>query len=155
MTSPSMQGSGRRTVTSGVDDELQIIPDAGEGSGWLLFAGTVLGLAGLMRIIDSIWAFHYSGTLPDGVTLRDGILGSNLTTYAWTWLVVGVVLIVASVLILARSQIARWIGFFAAAIGALSAMTWMPYYPIWSLTYVGVAVMTFYALARYGGRDSI
>jgi hypothetical protein len=153
MTSSGMQSGVGRTVTSGVDDRLEITTDTEEGSGWLIFAGTVLGLAGLMRIMDSIWAFHYRGALPDD--LKDGILGDNLHTYAWTWLVVGVVLVVASVFILARSQIARWVGFFAAAIGALSAMTWMPYYPIWSLTYIAIAVMAFYALARYGGRDSI
>ncbi len=121
-------------------------------SGWLIFAGTMLGFAGLMRIVDSIWAFGYKGSLPDG--LKDGVLGSNLTTYAWVWLVVGAVLLIASIAILSRSQFARWIGFFAAAIGGLSAMTWMPYYPVWSLTYVGIAVFTFYALARYGGRTS-
>ena len=32
-------------------------------------------------------------------------------------------------------------------------MTWMPYYPVWSLTYVGMFVLTFYTLARYGGRQ--
>ena len=37
------------------------------GYGWLFFAGTVLGLAGLMRIIDSIWAFTYSGQTPDNL----------------------------------------------------------------------------------------
>jgi hypothetical protein len=36
----------------------------------------------------------------------------------------------------------------------VSAMAWMPYYPIWSMTYIGIAVFTFYALARYGGRVS-
>jgi hypothetical protein len=153
MTSPSMRGGGDRTVTSGVDAPFEPTTDEGEGTGWLLFAGTVIGLAGFMRIIDSMWAFHYKGALPDGVTLRDGLLGSSLETYAWTWLIVGLVLIAASGLILFRSQFARWIGYFAAAIGALSAMTWMPYYPIWSLAYVAVAVMVFYALARYGGRD--
>ena len=151
MACPSMQGGTQRTVTSGVDEPIDI--STGEGGGWPIFAGTVIGLAGLMRIVDSMWAFHYKGALPDG--LKDGVLGSNLHTYAWTWLIVGVVLIVASFFILARSQIARWIGYFAAAFAALSAMTWMPYYPIWSLTYVAVAVMVFYALARYGGRDSI
>ena len=40
----------------------------------------------------------------------------------------------------------------AAGIAALSAMTWMPYYPIWSLTYVGVAVLALYVLAAHGGR---
>lgn len=153
MTSPSMQGGGSRTVTSGVDDPVEFATDTGEGTGWLLFAGTILGLMGFMRIIDAMWAFHYKGNLPEN--LKDSVLGDNLHTYAWTWLIVGAVLIVASVFVLARSQIARWIGYFAAAIAALSAMTWMPYYPIWSLTYVAVAVMTFYALARYGGRDSI
>jgi hypothetical protein len=147
-----MQGGGERTVTSGVDDQYETM-DIGEGGGWLIFAGTIIGLMGFMRIIDSMWAFHYKGALPDG--LKDGVLGSNLHTYAWTWLVVGLVLIVSSFFIIARSQIARWIGYFAAAIAALSAMTWMPYYPIWSITYVAVAVMVFYALARYGGRDSI
>lgn len=120
------------------------------GSGWLIFAGTMLGFAGLMRIVDAIWAFGYKGSLPDG--LKDGVLGSNLTTYAWVWLIVGAVLVIASIAVLARSQLARWIGFIAATIGGLSAITWMPYYPVWSLTYIGIAVFTFYALARYGGR---
>ena len=123
------------------------------GSGWLFLAGTVLGLAGLMRIIDAIWAFRYNGQLPDN--LQDGVLGDNLTGYAWTWLIVGIILVVSSFLILSRSQIARWVGYIAAVILALSAMTWMPYYPIWSLTYVGIAVLTFYALARYGGRERV
>jgi hypothetical protein len=123
------------------------------GAGWLFFAGTILGLAGIMRIVDSIWAFSYKGALPDG--LKDGVLGSNLKHYAWAWLIVGIVLIISSALILTGSQFARWVGLFAAAIGAVSAMTWMPYYPVWSLTYVGIAVLTFYALARYGGRQPV
>jgi hypothetical protein len=57
-------------------------------------------------------------------------------------------------MVLVRSQFARWVGFFAAGVGALTAMTWMPYYPIWALTYVGLAAMTFYALAKYGGREA-
>jgi hypothetical protein len=122
------------------------------GDGWLFFAGTMLGLTGLMRIIDSIWAFTYNGTLPDG--LKDGLLGSNLNNYGWTWLIVGCVLILASFMVLVRSQFARWIGFVASGLAALSALTWMPYYPIWSLTYIGLATLTFYALARFGGREA-
>jgi len=122
-------------------------------SPWLvLAAGTVLGLAGVMRVIDAIWAFGYKASLPEN--LQDGILGSNIKTYAWTWLVVGIILIVASGLVLVRSQFARWVGFIVAAIGAISAMAWMPYYPVWSLAYIGLAVLVFYALARYGGREA-
>ena len=80
--------------TSSGDRPLAYV-DETAGSGWLFFAGTVLGLAGLMRIIDSIWAFNYNGALPD--QLQDGVLGSKLTTYAWLWLVVGVLLLAVSV----------------------------------------------------------
>ena len=120
--------------------------------GWLFFAGTVLGLAGLMRLVDAFWAFRYNGALPDG--LQDGALGSNLDNYAWTWLVVGIILIVASLMLMTRSQLARWIGYIAAGLGALSAITWMPYYPIWAMTYVLIALLVFYALAQYGGRNA-
>jgi len=120
------------------------------GDGWLFFSATVLGLAGLMRVLDSIWAFRYDGALPDN--LQDALLGTDLENYAWLWLGVGVVLILASVALLTRSQLARWIGLFAAAIGALSAMLWMPYYPVWSLVYVTIAVLAFYGLAAYGDR---
>jgi len=90
--------AARRAETN---TELQERP----GFGWLVFAGTVLGLAGLMRVIDAIWAFGYKAALPDG--LQDGILGSNLKTYAWTWLVVGILLVVASILILTGARVAR------------------------------------------------
>jgi hypothetical protein len=133
------------------DEELTMYQEADRGVGWLFLAGTVLGLAGLMRIVDSIWAFRYDGAIPDD--LQDGVLGSNLDNYAWTWLIVGVILLASSFLVIGRSQFARWIGYIAAVIAALSAMTWMPYYPIWALTYVGLAVLVFYALARYGGRE--
>jgi hypothetical protein len=143
-------GVGRTGVQ---DDGSQYYRDDVAGEGWLFFAGTVLGLAGLMRILDSIWAFRYKGAIPDG--LKDGVLGDNLKNYAWTWLIVGIILILSSFAVLTRSQFARWVGLIAATIGGLSAMTWMPYYPVWSLTYVLLAILVFYALARYGGREAL
>jgi len=124
--------------------------DDGQRGGWIFFAGTLLGLAGLMRILDAIWAFGYNGALPD--ELQDGILGSELKNYAWMWLVVGVILVASSILLLVHSQLARWVGYVAATIAAVTAMTWMPYYPVWSFLYVAGAVLVFYALARHGGR---
>jgi hypothetical protein len=139
------------TTDTGVTSSQDFVyPDEERGYGWLLFAGTVLGLAGIMRIVDAIWAFRYDGAVPDG--LQDALFGDDLSTYGWVWLVVGAVLILASFMLLVRSQFARWVGLIAAAIGGISAITWMPYYPVWSLVYVGIAVLTFYALAAHGGR---
>ena len=64
------------------------------GSGWLFFAGTILGLAGIMRIFDGIWAFRYDGVLPD--ELEGAVLGTSLSSYGWLWIIIGVLLILAS-----------------------------------------------------------
>jgi hypothetical protein len=126
-------------------------PSTPAGSGWLFFAGTILGLAGFMRILDAIWAFGYNGDLPQ--RLQDGIFGDSLTTYAWTFLIVGLILIVASLLLFMRNQLGRWVGIVASVIAALAAMTWMPYYPVWALVYIGIALLVLYALTKHGGRE--
>ncbi|HXY27141.1 MAG TPA: hypothetical protein VEH82_02575 [Acidimicrobiales bacterium] len=121
------------------------------GHGWILFASIVLGVAGIMRIFDSIWAFRYHGVLPQN--LEDAIFGTSLKTYGWVYLIVGILLILCAFAVISRSQIGRWVGVVAAAIAAISAVWWMPYYPIWSLTYVGLGVLVIYALIAYGGES--
>ncbi len=122
-----------------------------KGGGWLIFAAIVLGVAGIMRIFDAIWAFRYHGVLPEN--LENAIFGHSLKTYGWVYLVVGIVLIACAGGVVARSQISRWIGVFAGAVMAISAIWWMPYYPVWSLTYIGVGVLVIYALAVHGERE--
>ncbi len=128
------------------------VNDAEEGLGWLVFAGTILGIAGIMRIFDALWAFRYDGVLPD--ELEGALLGTSLSTYGWVWLIVGVGLLISSFAVLTRSQFARWIGIIAGAVLAISATWWMPYYPVWSLTFVIIGSLVVYALAAHGGRIS-
>jgi hypothetical protein len=123
-----------------------------EGEGWLFFAGTVLGIAGIMRIFDAIWAFRYHGAVPDN--LENAIFGHSLKTYGWVYLVVAAILLLSSFGVLARSQFSRWIGIFAGAVMAISAVWWMPYYPVWSLVYIFIGVLVIYGLAAYGGRET-
>ena len=120
------------------------------GEGWLTFAAVVLGVAGIMRIFDAIWAFRYHGALPDN--FEAAIFGHSLKTYGWIYLVVAAVLIVCAVLVLSGSQLARWVGVAAGAIIAISAVWWMPYYPVWSLAYIAIGALVIYALVAYGGK---
>ena len=123
-------------------------------SGWLTFSAVVLIIAGIMRMIDGIWAFGYHGAIPDN--LQNALLGHSLKTYGWIWLIIGVVLIVAGALVLGPSdrpgaEISRWIGIIAAGLAAISAIFVMPYYPVWALVYIAIAIMVIYGLsARYG-----
>ena len=120
-----------------------------KGEGWLIFAAIALGVAGIMRIFDAIWAFRVHN-----VVLPEGTLGDNIRNYAWLWLIVGILLILCAFAVAQRSQFARWVGIVAGAVAAITSIWWMPYYPIWSLTYIAIGVAVVYALAAYGGRDS-
>lgn len=123
-----------------------------EGEGWRFFAGTVLGIAGIMRFFDAIWAWSYNGAVPEN--LQNALFGHSLNTYGWVYLIVAIILVASSVGVLTGNPFARWIGIFAGAIMSISAVWWMPYYPIWSVMYVILGVMVIYALAAYGSRES-
>jgi hypothetical protein len=41
---------------------------------------------------------------------------------------------------------ARALGIVAAGIAAITAFSWMPYYPVWALIYVVIAIFVIYAL---------
>jgi hypothetical protein len=121
-------------------------------SGWLIFSAVVLIIAGIMRVIDAIWAFGYHGAIPDG--LQGALLGHSLRTYGWLWLVTGIILIVAGALVMGPSdrpgaEISRWIGIVASALGAITAMFVMPYYPVWSIIYIAIAIMVIYGLSAH------
>jgi hypothetical protein len=121
------------------------------GSGWVVFAAIVLITGGIMRIFDAIWAFRYHGALPQN--LEEAVFGRSLKTYGWIYVVVAAVLIVCGFLLFSGSQLARWIGVAAGAGAAISAIWWMPYYPVWSLTYIGLGGLVVYALVAHGGRE--
>jgi hypothetical protein len=126
---------------------------ARQGSGWVLFAAITLGVVGVMRLFDAIWAFNYHGVLPEG--LEGAIFGHSLKTYGWVWLIIAAIYIAAAFMVLSGSEVARWFGIVAAAIGSFSAIWWMPYYPVWSFVYIAVGVLVIYALATFGGRSEL
>jgi hypothetical protein len=139
-----------QTKTSGAPPEGRVT--AMKRSGWLTFSAVMLIIAGIMRVIDAIWAFQYHGSLPYG--LRGALLGHSLTTYGWIWLVIGVILIAAGVLVLGPSdrpaaEASRWVGIVAASLGAISAIFVMPYYPVWALLYIILAVLVIYGLSAH------
>ena len=53
-------------------------------SGWLTFSAVVLIIAGIMRVIDAIWAFSYHGALPDGLQGAVQLPAGRLLRYAGT-----------------------------------------------------------------------
>jgi hypothetical protein len=117
-------------------------------SGWLTFAGVLLIITGIMRIIDSIWAFTYSGSVVD--KLHGALLGHSLTSYAVIWLIVGITSGVAGYMVMKpgslSAEISRRAGMGVSGFNALLAVTWMPYYPVWALLYIAMGIIVIYTL---------
>jgi hypothetical protein len=134
------------------DMEVQGDRETVQGSGWLEFAAVILIIAGIMRIFDAIWAWRYDGPVPD--TLQKAIFGNDLDTYGWIWLIVGIVLIAAGASVTQRKQWARWVGILAGAVLAISAVWWLPIYPVWSLIYIFIGIFVIYGLVAHGSRSS-
>ena len=126
-------------------------------SGWLTFSSVMLTIAGLMRVIDGIWAVQYHGAIPDD--LKDALLGHNLATYGWIDVVVGVILVAGGFLVMGpgnqpSAEVSRFIGVLAATLGAISAIILVPYYPVWALIYIALSVMVIYGLTAHFGDGS-
>jgi hypothetical protein len=123
------------------------------GSGWRFFAGTVLGIAGIMRFFDAIWAWRYHGAVQSD--LEAAIFGHSLKTNGWVYFIVALILLGSSFGVIMGSQFSRWIGIVSGGILAVSSIWWMPYYPIWSMAYIAIGILVVYGLVVYGGRAAV
>jgi hypothetical protein len=123
-----------------------------EGEGWLLFASVVMITGGIMRVLDALWAFDKDDEINENLQVI--LWDDDLQAYGWLWLVVGVLLIVAGIGVMSRSQWARWFGIGMASIAAISSFLWIYAFPIWSLVGTVIAFLVIYGLATYGGRDA-
>jgi hypothetical protein len=118
-----------------------------KGSGWLVFAATMLGIAGIFSVIDGIVALSKSSFYVASARY----VFSDLRTWGWIVLIVGVVEVLAAFAILGRAQWARWFGIVVASLGALAQFAFMQSYPWWSLTVLAMCIFVVYGLAVYGG----
>jgi hypothetical protein len=122
--------------------------DDERGAGWLVFAATMLGLAGILSFIDGIVALSRSRFFVGNQTY----VFSDLRTWGWIMLLVGVLLVLAAMGVFAGSGFSRWFGIFAASFSVVAHFSAMNTYPVWSLTVITCGILVIYALAVYGGK---
>ena len=128
-------------------------PDTGYGEepygqGWVLFASIMLGLLGVWNFFEGIAAISNAHVF---VANADYIF-SGLHTWGWIILVLGIFQIVAAMVLLSGSEIARWFGIAVAGVNALGQLSFIPAYPVWGLLMFSVDVLIIWALAAYAGK---
>jgi hypothetical protein len=121
-----------------------------KGSGWLLFAGIMVLIAGILNCIWGIAAIDKASFFIEDKRF----IISDLSTWGWIILFVGAIQIVAAFSIWTGGEFGRWIGIIGASLSAIGALLSIPAFPLWSLCIFGVDLLILYGLSAYGGHQA-
>jgi hypothetical protein len=120
------------------------------GAGWIMFAGIMIFLAGVLNAIWGIAAIDEAQFFIED----DKFILSDLKTWGWILLIVGLIQLVAAFSIWSGGEFGRWIGIVGASLSAVGALLSLPGYPFWSLAIFGMDLLIIYGLSAYGGKQS-
>jgi len=126
-------------------------PRGNEPSGWaaggVIFAGSILTLAGIFQAITGLVAIINDNFF---VVSKNYTFDLDVTAWGWIHLIIGIIVFIVG---LGLFTGAGWAAVGAIAIAMLSAIAnffFIPYYPIWSLVVIGLNVWVIWSLTRPG-----
>ena len=106
----------------------------------LLMAGVFHFIAGLVAVADE--EFYVIGT--------KWVFEFDITTWGWIHMILGAVMFAAGIGILSGNVLARAVGVILAAVSAVANFAWLPYYPVWSIVMIFLAIAVIWALTVHG-----
>ena len=113
-------------------------------TGWWVFAGILLLIAGVLNVIYGIAAIGNSHFF----TANAHYILSDLKTWGWVTVIIGAIELIAGFSLFSGGGFGRWIGIFAAALASISALLSIPAYPFWSLCIFALSIIIIYELAK-------
>ena len=109
----------------------------------LFLVGVFNVIAGLVALADS--KFYAAGAV---------YVWSDLRTWGWIVLALGVVELLAGGAILRGRGWGRWFGIGVASLNAIGQMVFIPAYPGWALLIIALDILVIYGLAAYGAQEA-
>jgi hypothetical protein len=113
-------------------------------TGWWVFAGIMLAIAGVLNVI---WGIAAIGDSKFFVNNAKYVI-SGLHTWGWVTLVIGALELAAAASLFAGGAFGRWIGVFAAGLSAIASLLSIDAYPFWSLSVFALSIIIIYQLVR-------
>jgi hypothetical protein len=113
-------------------------------SGWWVFAGILLLIAGVLNIIYGIAAIGNSKFFTANATY----IVSGLHTWGWVTLILGVLELFASFSLFSGGNFGRLMGIVVASLNAIAALLAISAYPLWSLAVFALSVIIVYKLVE-------
>lgn len=118
---------------------------------WVVFAAAVMLTIGALDIIQGLAALLKDETY--AITESGLLVTTDFTTWGWSLIIWGVVLILAALSLFAGRGWARWFAIVVIIINGIAQIAWFPAYPLWSLLAIGLEIAVLYALTA-GWRDA-
>ena len=145
MTTPSFD----REISAGQAEwhRQGVDPPGPPGSGWVTFAGFMLTLGGILNCIAGLGAIFDSRIFADEAVF----IFSDLNTWGWIILLLGVAQLIAAAALLNGSQFARWFAMATAGLNAIGQLMFVDSHPFWALAVFTIDLLIIYGLAVYGG----
>lgn len=132
---------------------------SGWAVGWTFFAGFMMIMIGSFHVIAGlagIFEDEFLRIVPAVGTDVQGdvyFLQFDATTWGWIHLIGGIVVALAGFGLFSGAVWARVIGVTMAVLSALIAFAWIPWYPIWGVVIIAMAIAVIWALTAHG-RDA-
>src|SRR4051794_36422795 len=140
-SSPTYQAGDSVRASSAADYESET------GYGWIVFAGTMLVLVGILNVIYGIAAIDDANFFINGANY----VISDLNTWGWVVLITGAAQMLAGFGVWARNTFATWLGIAFACFNAIGMLLMLPAYPLLAISLFAVDVLIVYGLAVHGG----
>lgn len=123
-------------------------------AGWVLFAGTMLLVTGLINVLEGIIALADDKRLawtPSNLVVVD------VTGWGWVLLIAGLLMLAAGAGLLTAQTWARIAAIVLVSVHLIIQVLWLGAYPIWSLLMIALDTVVLFALtARWGeARESL
>jgi hypothetical protein len=113
-------------------------------TGWWVFAGILLAIAGFLNIVWGIAAVSNSKFFTDSSTY----IVSGLHTWGWVTVIIGAIQVIAAFSLFSGGGFGRVIGIFAAVLGALDALAGTGTTPFWSICVFALCITVVYQLCK-------
>ena len=120
-------------------------------SGWAIggisFAAIMMLMVGSFQAIAGLAAIFNDEFF---VVTRNYTFDLDVTAWGWIHLLLGIVIVLAGFALFSGAVWARTAGVILAFVSALAAFAWLPYYPIWGIIIIVVAVAVIWSLTVHG-----
>jgi hypothetical protein len=123
-------------------------PERSGWTGWIVFAGVMMMMLGVFHAFQGLVALFDDGYY----LVRESGLVVNVdyTSWGWTHLIYGIIVVLAGMSLLAGRMWARIVAVILAFVSALVNIAFLGAYPLWSTIMIAVDILIIWAVIVHG-----